>query len=180
MALLNVLTFPHPLLAQPSQPVTEFDEALKTLSKDMLETMYDEHGIGLAAPQVGQLRQMIVVDVREGEAEEEGERPEGALRPRNPRVYVNPVIEAQSGEVVTEEGCLSVIEFTAEVKRAEQITLAYQTLTGEKKREELSGLAAVCVQHEIDHLQGKLFIDHLPPLKRQMVRKKLAKLARSA
>ena len=93
---------------------------------------------------------------------------------------VNPIILDRSGNIVTEEGCLSVVEFTAEVKRAQYILLKYQTVSGEKKEEELTDLKAVCVQHEIDHLNGKLFIDRLPPLKRQLVRKKLIKLSKSA
>ena len=180
MARLKVLTFPNPLLAQVSQPVTEFGPELEKLSQDMLETMYEENGIGLAAPQVGQLRRMVVVDVG-GEQEEEAL--EGDLppdRPPDPHVYINPVILEKAGETTTEEGCLSVIEFTAQVKRAEQIVLTYQDLKGKEHRVELDGLHAVCVQHELDHLEGKLFIDHLPPIKRQMVRKRLAKLGRTA
>ena len=180
MALLTVLTFPNPVLAEKSQPVTQFDKTLAKLAQDMLETMYAENGIGLAAPQVGQLRRMVVVDVGQEVADVAAEKDDPPERVADPHVYINPVIVEQSGETVTEEGCLSVTEFTAQVKRAERVVLAYQDLAGEKHQVALTGLHAVCVQHELDHLEGKLFIDHLPPLKRQMVRKRLAKLARSA
>jgi len=173
MKKLTVLKFPNPLLAKKSQPVHDYDQSLTDLAKAMLHTMYEEGGIGLAAPQVGQHRRLIVVDVRDGEGEEEEDI-------RNPAFYVNPRIVEQSGEVITEEGCLSVVEFTAEVKRAQAITLEYETTEGETRQEKMTDLKAVCVQHEIDHLDGKLFIDHLPQLKRQMVKKKLAKIARSA
>jgi len=180
MALLKVLTFPNPILAQKSQPVTEFGKDLETLANDMLETMYAESGIGLAAPQVGHLRRMVVVDVGLEPEEEPAEGQEPAPRQKDPHVYVNPEIIQASGETTTEEGCLSVTEFTAQVKRAQQVVLKYQDLKGKEHQVALEGLHAVCVQHELDHLQGKLFIDHLPPLKRQMVRKRLAKLAQSA
>lgn len=173
MAILQVLKFPNPELMRKSLQVNPFDEALEQLAAEMLETMYQEGGIGLAAPQVGQLKRLIVVDVRENEGESEEER-------RTPRIYVNPEILERSGEMVTEEGCLSVVEYTADVKRAQRIRLAYQHLDGTTAEEVLEDLTAVCLQHEVDHLDGKLFIDHLPPLKRQMVKKRLAKLARTA
>ena len=178
MAVLQVLQFPNPVLSQKSQQVTRFDAALRTLAEALLETMYQEGGIGLAAVQVGQLKRLVVTDLRDGEgAGEDGEDEEDR---RNPCVYVNPRIIEQSGETVTEEGCLSVVEFTAEIKRAEQVLLESETLAGETRQKHLTGLKAVCLQHEIDHTLGKLFIDHLPPIKRQMVKKKLAKLARTA
>jgi len=174
MALLSVLTFPDPLLRQKARPVTRFDDDLKTLAADMLETMYAEAGIGLAAIQVGQPRRLVVMDLREGEGEDWDERP------RTPRTFVNPELLDSEGETVTEEGCLSVPEYTAEVKRAETIHVRFRTLSGEVREETLDGLAAVCLQHEMDHLEGKLFIDRLPPVKRQLVSKRLAKQARSA
>jgi peptide deformylase len=173
MAVLQVLKFPNPVLKKKSQQVTQFDAGLRKLADAMLETMYEEGGIGLAAVQVGQLKRLIVVDVRDAGGEEEMER-------RNPAAYVNPRILESSGEMVTEEGCLSVVEFTAEVKRAERVVLEYETLAGETRRETLTEVKAVCVQHEIDHTHGKLFVDHLPPVKRQLVKKRLAKLARTA
>lgn len=173
MALLPVLKFPNPLLQRKSARVTQYDASLKKLAEAMLETMYVEGGIGLAAPQVGQHKRLIVVDVRDGQGEEE-------VQKRNPACYVNPRILESSGEIVTEEGCLSVVDFTAEVKRAERVLLEYETLTGETRQETINGVKAVCAQHEIDHTLGKLFIDRLPPVKRQLVKKRLAKLARTA
>lgn len=171
MAVLPVLRFPDPFLRQKAKPVTRFDAALAKLAGDMFATMYAEGGIGLAAPQVGRSTQLVVVDLNAGEEE---------TLPREPRVFVNPQILSREGEVVTEEGCLSVPEFTAEVARAERIRLRWQTLDGETREEDLDGLAAVCLQHEIDHLLGKLFVDYLPPMKRQIVKKRLSKLAESA
>jgi peptide deformylase len=183
MAVLQVFKFPHPVLKQEAREVVRFDDELRQLAGNMLETMYAEGGIGLAANQVGQLKRMVVMDLHAEDEEEPERRPAKrprAERPREPRVFVNPRILAASGEMITEEGCLSVVEFTAEVKRARSIRLAYQTLEGEPREEAFEELAAVCLQHELDHLAGTLFIDHLPPLKRQMVRKRLAKLAKSA
>ena len=169
--MLQVLRFPNPLLRQKSKPVTTFDDDLQRLAAGMLETMYREGGIGLAAPQVGQLKQLIVVDLHAGDEDQ---------ATRSPRFYVNPVIRDRSGETMTNEGCLSVPDFTADVKRAQSIKLEYQSTSGDRVREDLHGLAAVCLQHEIDHLRGKLFIDYLPPLKRQMVKQRLVKQARTA
>ncbi len=172
MTVLQVHKFPHPLLKQRAKPVTRFDAELAKLADDMLETMYAEGGIGLAAVQVGRLTQLVVTDL--SAEDEEGERtPE-------PRFYVNPRLLTAEGEIITEEGCLSVEEFTADVPRAQQIVVNYETLQGDTREEALEELAAVCLQHEMDHLQGKLFIDRLPPVKRQLVKKRLAKLARSA
>jgi len=182
MALLDVLRFPHPVLKQKARPVSEFSPGLAQLAQDMLETMYEEKGIGLAANQVGQLKRLVVMDLGvngEGYDPPDGEGGEAPAR-RDPKVFVNPVLERAEGEINTEEGCLSVVEFTAEVQRAETIEVSYQTLEGEARRETLTGIPAVCLQHEMDHLEGKLFIDHLSPLRRQMVKKRLAKLARSA
>ena len=171
MAILPVLTFPDPRLRHQAKRVKAFDAELRALADAMLETMYAEGGMGLAAVQVGQAKQLVVTDLKAGDEEEQL---------RDPRVYVNPEIAGSEGETVTEEGCLSVPEFTAEVKRAERVRLRYQGLDGSTHEETLAGIAAVCLQHEIDHLQGKLFVDRLPPLKRQMVKKRLTKLARGA
>lgn len=174
MAVLKVYTFPNPILRGKAQPVTRFDAGLETLARDMFDTMYAEGGIGLAAIQVGHLLQLVVTDLLNG-TEQEGQPPR-----RDQRVWVNPRILEAEGETVTEEGCLSVGDFRAEVKRARKIRLAYQTLSGEPREEVLEDLAAVCLQHEIDHLNGKLFIDHLPPVKREMVKKRLIRLQRTA
>ena len=169
MALLQVHEFPDPILQQHAMPVTVFDDKFRQLAADMLETMYEERGIGLAANQVAVLKQIVVVDVMAGD-EDHGQR--------EPQVLVNPKIVAASGETAIEEGCLSVPEFRAEVPRAEKITVEYQDLEGQPQTLEADGLLAICLQHEFDHLRGRLFIDYLPPLKQRMVKKRLAKLAR--
>ena len=169
MALLQVHEFPDPILQQHAMPVTVFDDKLRQLAADMLETMYEERGIGLAANQVAILKQIVVVDVMAGD-EDHGQR--------EPQVLVNPKIVAASGETAIEEGCLSVPEFRAEVPRAEKIKVEYQDLEGQPQTLEADGLLAICLQHEFDHLRGRLFIDYLPPLKQRMVKKRLAKLAR--
>ena len=171
MALLTVHSFPDPVLKQKALPVKEFDEKLAELADNMLETMYEERGIGLAAVQVGVLKQLVVVDLKSGEED---------ISLREPRVFVNPHIVERSGETISEEGCLSVIEYRAEIKRAESIKLEFQDLQGEPRTFEAEGLLSICIQHELDHLQGILFIDHLPMLKQKMVKKRLAKLAREA
>ena len=170
MALLQVHEFPDPILQQHAMPVTIFDDKLRQLAADMLETMYEERGIGLAANQVAVLKQIVVVDVMAGD-EDHGQR--------EPQVLVNPKIVAASGETAIEEGCLSVPEFRAEVPRAEKIKVEYQDLEGQPQTLEADGLLAICLQHEFDHLRGRLFIDYLPPLKQRMVKKRLAKLART-
>ena len=169
MALLQVHEFPDPILQQHAMPVTVFDDKLRQLAADMLETMYEERGIGLAANQVAVLKQIVVVDVMAGD-EDHGQR--------EPQVLINPKIVAASGETAIEEGCLSVPEFRAEVPRAEKIKVEYQDLEGQPQTLEADGLLAICLQHEFDHLRGRLFIDYLPPLKQRMVKKRLAKLAR--
>jgi len=171
MALLTVHSFPDPVLKQKALPVKEFDEKLAELADNMHETMYEERGIGLAAVQVGELKQLVVVDLKSGEED---------ISLREPRILVNPHIVERSGETISEEGCLSVIEYRAEIKRAESIKLEFQDLQGESRTMEAEGLLSICIQHELDHLQGILFIDHLPMLKQKMVKKRLAKLAREA
>lgn len=161
MSKLTILRFPDPRLRKKAKPVTEFDETLKQLAKDMLETMYDAPGIGLAATQVDQHIRLLVADVSEnGDA---------------PLTLVNPEIVEQEGHQVYEEGCLSVPGITADVKRANFIRVKAQNVEGEEIELEADGLLAVCIQHEMDHLIGKVFVDHLSPLKRRMVQKKLEK-----
>ena len=171
MALLTVHTYPDPALKRKAVMVTVFDSGLAKIADSMLETMYKEHGIGLASVQVGVLKQLVVIDLKSGEED---------TSLREPRIFVNPRITERSGETVTEEGCLSVIEFRAEVKRSERVSLKYQDLKGKSQKLDADGLLAVCLQHELDHLQGILFIDHLPLLKQKMVKKRLAKQAREA
>ncbi len=171
MALLEIYTFPNPILKQTAQPVTVFDDTLRETAASMLETMYASSGIGLASIQVGLPKQLVVVDIMAG-----SEDPEDF----EPRVFVNPQIVERRGETISEEGCLSVTEFRAEVKRAEWIRLEYQDVEGTPQVLEADGLLAICIQHELDHLNGVLFIDHLPPIKQKMVKKRLSKLAAQA
>jgi peptide deformylase len=161
MSKLNILEFPDPRLTTVAGKVKDFDEALKKLVEDMIETMYSAHGIGLAATQVNVHKCLLVLDVSENQDQ--------------PRVYINPEILSRSGEQNHEEGCLSVPGIYASVKRAENITIKAQGVDGDFFEEALEGLHAVCVQHEMDHLIGRLFVDYLSPLKRNMVRKKLEK-----
>ena len=161
MAILNILEFPDTRLTTVANTVEKFDETLKKLVEDMIETMYFAHGIGLAATQVNVHKRLLVLDISENQDQ--------------PRVYINPEILSSSGEQHHEEGCLSVPGIYARVSRAENITLRAQDLEGNTFEEKLTGLHSVCVQHEMDHLIGRLFVDYLSPLKRNMVRKKLEK-----
>jgi len=169
MAIRRIYETPDAVLRQISKPVETFDRELKTLVADMFETMYDAPGIGLAAVQVGVPIRLLVIDLQE--PEEEGGEPV-----RDPRVFINPEILWHSdSEVPYTEGCLSVPEQYAEVMRPDRIRARWQGEKGETYEEEIEGLLAVCLQHEMDHLNGVLFIDHLSRLKRDMVLKKLAK-----
>ena len=161
MTQLTILEFPDPRLKTVASDVEDFDGDLKKLVEDMIETMYSANGIGLAATQVNVHKRLLVLDVSETQDQ--------------PRVYINPQILSQSGDQVHEEGCLSVPGIYASVKRAENITVRAMDTGGMTFEEQLEGLHAVCVQHEMDHLIGRLFVDYLSPLKRNMVRKKLEK-----
>jgi peptide deformylase len=167
MALLPILEFPDPRLrtrAVPVDPARLADPAFQRLLDDMFETMYAAPGIGLAASQVDVHQRFMVIDVSEQKDQ--------------PRVFVNPHILRQSGEQVYQEGCLSVPGIFADVTRANEITVRALDRHGQPFELNVDGLLAVCIQHEIDHLDGKLFVDYLSPLKREMVRKKLAKQRR--
>src|SRR6478609_3165364 len=169
MAIRRIFETPDAILRQISKPVETFDDELKTLVADMFETMYDAPGIGLAAVQVGVPIRLLVIDLQEPE-EEVGDPV------RDPRVFINPEILWHSDtEVPYTEGCLSVPEQYAEVMRPDKIRARWQDEKGKTYEEEIEGLLAVCLQHEMDHLNGVLFIDHLSRLKRDMVLKKLAK-----
>ena len=167
MAILHICTYPEEILRQPAERVTDIDEEVVRLVDQMAETMYSAPGIGLAATQVGVAKQLLVADIAP-------RKPESELI-----VLINPEIVAAEGEVIIEEGCLSVPEYQAEVKRHEKITVRGLNLKGEEVEIEAEGLLAVVLQHEIDHLNGMLFIDRLSKLKRDLykrrVRKKLAK-----
>lgn len=161
MALLHILHYPDPRLRNPAAPVDEVDDGVRKLADDMLETMYDAPGIGLAAPQVGVARRLIVLDISENAQE--------------PVCLINPVILERSGSRKMDEGCLSVPGIVEPVVRAERIRFRALDRDGNAFERDADGLLAACVQHEIDHLDGKLFIDHLTELKRQRVRKRLEK-----
>jgi peptide deformylase len=165
MALREVLQFPDPRLKRASEPIEEIDEAIRVLASDMLEVMYDEPGIGLAAPQVGEPIRLIVLDTA---WTEEGAEP-------SPLVLINPEILERDGTITWTEGCLSVPDFQAEVERSQRVQVRGLDLEGKEWSEEAEDLRAVCFQHEIDHLDGVLFIDRISRLKRSMYVKKRKK-----
>lgn len=166
MALLPILEFPDPRLRTVAKPVVEVTDAHRVLIKDMLETMYDAPGIGLAATQVNVHERILVIDISEDKSE--------------PRVFINPVVDILDPELGEyDEGCLSVPGFYDTVTRPQRIRVTAMNEHGETFEEELSGLMAICLQHEIDHLEGKLFVDYLSPLKRNRIRKKLEKQHRA-
>ena len=172
MAILKIYETPEPVLREISKPVEKVDDGVRTLIADMFETMYDAPGIGLAAVQVGKPIRLLVMDLQEPE---DPENPESPVV-KEPRVFINPeIIEASDSEVPYTEGCLSVPDQYAEVMRPDRIKARWLDENGQSHEEELDGLLAVCLQHEMDHLEGVLFIDHLSKLKRDMVLKKLAK-----
>lgn len=161
MALLPILEFPDPRLRERGLPVTTFDEAFGRLVDDMLETMYAAPGIGLSATQVNVRRRLLVIDISEKHDE--------------PLVFVNPEILAREGTEKSEEGCLSVPGIFDQVERAARVRVRAQDRTGEWFERDFEGMLAVCLQHEMDHLDGKLFVDYLSDLKRDRIRKKLDK-----
>ena len=175
MNILQVYKFPHPLLKLKSRLVTRFDGRLKQLAQDMLATMYKERGVGLAAVQVGKPQRLLVMDLTNDLPREQG----STLR-REPRIYVNPELLHTEGEITTREGCLSVEGYTTDIRRASRVIVRYQDTGGRLMKETLEGLAAVCLQHEMDHLEGRLFIDRLSPVKSRMVKKRLSRQARPA
>src|SRR4051812_44418141 len=166
MTMLTILEFPDPRLRTKAQPVTVFDQALLDLVDDMFATMYAAPGIGLAATQVNVHKQLLVLDVSEEK--------------NAPLVLINPKIAAREGSQVYQEGCLSVPGIFADVERADRITVEALDQHGKPLNFAADGLLAVCIQHEMDHLVGKLFVDYLSPLKRELVRRKLEKQRRSA
>ena len=164
MAILPILHFPDPRLRNPARPVARVDDELRTLLDDMLETMYAAPGIGLAAPQVDVSKRVIVIDISE-------ERDD-------PHYFVNPQIISRRGAEQFEEGCLSVPNIYETVERAAWVRVQALGRDGKAYELEADGLLAVCIQHEIDHLEGKLFVDYLSELKRSRIRKKMEKLRR--
>ena len=164
MALLKILRFPNENLRIKAEPVSQINGNVRVIINDMLETMYEANGVGLAATQVDIHQRIVVIDVSEGRNE--------------PMVLVNPEIIHKEGTQIYEEGCLSIPACYAKIERAEKITFTAQKASGEHFTQDAEGLLAVCVQHEIDHLEGKLFVDYLSPLKRDRIKKKLEKEAR--
>lgn len=162
----DILIHPDPRLKKPCDPIAEVTAEISKLAADMLETMYEAPGIGLAAPQVGVMKRLIVMDcIKQGTPE--------------PMALLNPeVIWSSEDQSTYEEGCLSIPDQYAEVKRPASVTVRWMDLTGAAHERQFEGLWATCVQHEIDHLNGKLFIDYLGPLKRQMITRKMEKLKR--
>ncbi|HVN44232.1 MAG TPA: peptide deformylase [Steroidobacteraceae bacterium] len=161
MALRTILEFPDPRLRTRAEPVTRFDAALGTLIEDMLETMYAAPGIGLAASQIDVHKRLIVIDI--------------SKEHNDPLVLVNPEILSREGEASTEEGCLSVPGIFDEVKRAAKVRVRAQQRDGTTFERDFEDILAVCIQHEMDHLDGRLFVDYLSDLKRERIRKKLDK-----
>ncbi len=194
MAIREILEVPDPRLKIVSEPVKpeEFNDELKTLVADMFETMYDAPGIGLAAIQVGVPKRLLVIDLQEPDTDAEPEEcdhdhgdGEGSHKhypvKNNPRVFVNPEILDPAEDLATyQEGCLSVPEIYADIDRPATCRVRYQDVEGKTHEEDLDGLMATCIQHEMDHLEGILFIDHLSRLKRSMALKKLKKIRQAA
>jgi peptide deformylase len=177
MALRPVLQFPDPRLKRASEPIEKITDEIRVLANDMLEVMYDEPGIGLAAPQVGEAVRLIVVDTDWSSGDEEDDELPDEER-RNPLVIVNPEIVHREGKLIWSEACLSVPDFSAEVERSERVVVRGLDLDGNPVEEAAEQLRAVCFQHEIDHLDGVLFIDRISRLKRSMYVKKRKKVLR--
>ena len=164
---LKIHTYPDPVLRSRAEEVRDIDEKTLVLADKMIEVMYSAPGIGLAANQIGDLNRIIVIDMAPNE------------QGRNPGVIINPEIVSAEGQVVYEEACLSVIDFSAEVSRAQRVKVKGVDRKGKPVDLEAEGLLAICLQHEIDHLDGKLFIDHISSLKRSMYKKKLKKILKN-
>lgn len=176
---LKILTFPDPRLREVSLPVTKFDKELKTLAEDMLETMYGAKGIGLAAPQVGELKRLVVIDTRprdeKGRRYEYEEMTEMEKKVKQPLILVNPVIVKGEGKTTFDEGCLSIPTYYETVERNIVVTLKAQDLDGNEFEVTSDGLLGICMQHELDHLEGTLFIDHLSFIKSSRIKKSIQK-----
>jgi len=166
MAKLEILRYPDKRLRQIAEPVTEFNDALRSLAVNMAQTMYDAPGIGLAAVQVNVPLRVVVIDISENKSDL--------------IVLINPQIIQQQGSAIHQEGCLSVPEIYADIERAEQVTITSLDLDGNELTIEADELLAVCIQHEIDHLDGKVFVDYLSRMKQERIRRKLLKELRLA
>ncbi len=168
MSILRIYQYPEPVLRKKAKKVEKFDDSLKTLIEDIAETMYDAPGIGLAAPQIGESIRLLVVDI--GQSQEE----------REYLAIINPEITHHEGKQIDEEGCLSIPDLTANVERFKKISLTYQDMEGKEHELTTEDRFAVVIQHEMDHLEGILFLDHLSPLKRNLYKKKMKKLLASS
>ena len=176
---LEILTYPNPLLREVSEPVTEFGPELKTLIDDMLETMYDANGIGLAAAQVGKLLQLLVVDTRtrdlDSSREDNDDLTSLEKKIRQPLILINPEIIKGEGKTTFDEGCLSVPSFFETVERFEKIDVKAIDVNGKEFHFTTDGLLAICIQHEMDHLEGTLFIDHISFTKSNKIKNQIKK-----
>lgn len=176
---LEILTYPNPVLREVSVPVTKFGPELSQLVDDMLETMYDANGIGLAAPQVGELIQLLVIDTRPRDLEsaryEDEDLTDLEKKIRQPLVLINPVVIKGEGKTTFDEGCLSVPSFFESVERFEKILVKSFDLQGNEFQFETDGLLAICIQHEMDHLAGTLFIDHISFMKSNKIKNQIKK-----
>lgn len=179
MAILEILTYPNPILREVSKPVVSFDAKLKKLVEDMLETMYAAKGIGLAAPQVGELIQLLVIDTRpqdkKGRRYDYDDLTELEKQIEQPLVLINPQITKGYGSTTFDEGCLSVPSFFETVKRFEKIDVKAFDINGKSFEFTVDGLLAICIQHEMDHLAGTLFIDHISFMKSNKIKNQIKK-----
>lgn len=179
MAKLEILTYPNPILREVSTPVVEFDKKLKTLTENMLETMYESNGIGLAAPQVGELIQLLVLDTRPRDEKSRrykyDEMTDLEQKVMQPLILINPEIIKGEGKTTFDEGCLSVPTFFETVERFEKVTVKAKDVNGKEFQFDADGLLAICIQHEMDHLSGTLFIDHLSFLKSNKIKNQIKK-----
>ena len=174
---LEIVKYPNPVLKKVAAPVTEFDDELRTLVKDMLYTMYKAPGLGLAAPQVGKSLRLFVMDTdyKREEIEDAQGNETYNLSEFSPKVLITPIFRDHEGEMLYEEGCLSLPGIFENVRRPEKVTVEYQDMWGNKHTEEAHGLYAVCLQHENDHLDGIVFLERLSLLKKNLLRKKFLK-----
>lgn len=180
--ILPIYAYGHPILRKETEEIEELNEETKTLIENMFETMYGSHGVGLAAPQIGKALRLFIVDASpfaEEEAENEEEEKENEFLKTFKRVFINPIIEEEHGEEWGfEEGCLSIPGIREEVWRQDNVVLSYYNENWELVEEEFTGLAARVVQHEYDHIEGKLFTDYLSPMKRRLNKRKLTDISK--
>jgi peptide deformylase len=173
--MLEIITYPDPVLTKVAEEVTEFDDELRVLCKNMLFTMYHAPGIGLAAPQIGLSKRLFVLDVDYSREETEEDSGVYTLGEFNPQIFINPIIKDKKGEIKYQEGCLSLPGIFEDVKRFEEVIVEYQDTNGDKHEVAANELLSICIQHENDHLDGIVFIERLSSLKKSFFKKKLIK-----